>query len=292
MKKLLVTGISGFLGWHIAQHQQKEWEIKGTYHYNKPNLPNIEADQLNLTDLDAVTKYVKEYQPDAILHLAASSKPDICEQNHYTTAINIKATKHLALGCAHLDIPLVFTSTDLVFKGHDVPYVETDLASPILAYGRQKLEAERAVLKAAKGVVARLPLLYGLPENGLGFTSSWYRKLKRGNSIWCFTDEYRTPVSGADAAHGLFLLLEKEVNGIYHLGGKEKVSRYEFAKTMAKCLGFEDSKIKPTTLENVPMPAKRPKEVALNSNKAFTLGYSPKTLEENFEVFKQVSQLN
>ena len=118
-----------------------------------------------------------------------------------------------------------------------MPLVESDLTNPIMAYGRQKVEAEKAVLKVPKGVVARLPLLYGMPDNGLGFTNSWYRKLKRKhNSIWCFTDEYRTPVSGADAAHGLFLLLEKEVNGIYHLGGKEKVSRFEFAKIMAKHL--------------------------------------------------------
>jgi len=286
MKKLLVTGISGFLGWHIAHHNQTDWQVQGVYQNNKPNYPNIPIKPLNLTDNQSVINYLKQYQPDAILHLAANSNPNNCEQNPISNNINVKSTIHLAKWCAKQNIPFIFTSTDLVFDGKNAPYAETDEPNPIMIYGKQKLEAEQEVLKIyPQATVARMPLMYSMPSNGKGFMNAWVKNLKEGKNIYCFTDEYRTAASGSDAAQGLFLLLEKKANGIFHLGGKERLSRFEFATQMATHFGLDKSLILPSLQKDVQMPAKRPADVSLNNNKAITIGYNPKNLIENFELF-------
>lgn len=285
MKKLLVTGISGFLGWHIAHLNQKDWHIHGLYHQNPPDLKNITTHPLNLTDNQVVTAYLNEYQPDAILHLAANSNPNNCEQNPSSNHINVTSSLLLATWSAAQNIPFLFTSTDLVFDGKNAPYAETDPPNPIMIYGKQKLEAEQKILKKhPSAIIARMPLMYGLPSNGVGFMNAWLRNLKEGKKVFCFTDEYRTATFGMDAAHGILLLLTKEVSGIFHLGGKERLSRFEFAQQMATHFGLDKNLIIPSLQKDVKMPAKRPADVSLNSNKAFTLGFSPRILEENLKI--------
>ena len=119
--------------------------------------------------------------------------------------------------------------------------------------------------------IARMPLMYGTPDNGKGFMNAWIRNLKEGKTIGAFTDEYRTAVDGKTAARGLFLLLEKEVNGIWHLGGKERLSRYEFAIRMAKENNLDASLINPVLQKDIKMAAARPADVSLDSSKAFGL---------------------
>lgn len=282
MKKLLITGISGFLGWHIAEHIQSDFELLGIYHKTKPYFKNINLNQLDLTDHQSVTVFLNQNKPDAILHLAANSNPNDCEQNPFSQIINVEVTEHLAKYSATQNIPFLFTSTDLVFDGKNAPYSTTDFPNPIMIYGKQKLEAEQKVLKNyPKAIIARMPLMYGLPKNGLGFMNAWLRNLQAGKNIYCFTDEYRTATFGGDAAQGIFALLKNNANGIFHLGGPERMSRFEFATKMAEHFGLDKNLIIPSLQKEVNMPAKRPADVSLNSNNAFTFGFLPKKLEEN-----------
>ncbi len=285
MKKLLVTGISGFLGWHIAEHVQNDFELLGIYNTTKPNLKNIQLEQLDLTDNQSVTNFLKKYQPDAILHLAANSNPNDCEQNPASQVINVDVTVSLAKYSASQNIPFLFTSTDLVFEGEHAPYYTTDTPNPIMKYGKQKLEAEQKVLKVyPKAIIARMPLMYGLPKNGLGFMNAWLKNLQAGKNIYCFTDEYRTATYGGDAAQGVFALLKNNASGIFHLGGSERMSRFAFANQMAAHFGLDKNLIIPSLQKDVNMPAKRPADVSLVSNKAFTLGFLPNKIAYNLKI--------
>jgi dTDP-4-dehydrorhamnose reductase len=285
MKKILVTGISGFLGWHIAEHLQNDFKLLGIYNKTKPELKNIELEQLNLTDNRSGTSFLNQHQPDAILHLAANSNPNDCEQNPSSQVINVDVTVNLAKYSAAQNIPFIFTSTDLVFDGENAPYSPTDTPNPIMVYGKQKLEAEQKVLKVnPKAIVTRMPLMYGLPKNGLGFMNAWLRNLQAGRNIYCFTDEYRTATFGGDAAQGIFALLKNKASGIFHLGGGERMSRFEFATQMATHFGLDKNLIIPSLQKDVNMPAKRPADVSLDSNKAFTFGFLPKKMTDNLEI--------
>ncbi len=284
MKKLLVTGISGFLGWHIAEHAQSDFQLIGIYNKTKLELKNIQLEQLDLTNQSAVSNFLKKHQPDAILHLAANSNPNYCEQNPLSEIINVKVTEHLASNCAEQNISFLFTSTDLVFDGKNAPYTTTGSPNPIMVYGKQKLEAEQKVLKVfPKAIIARMPLMYGLPKNGLGFMNAWLRNLQAGKNVYCFTDEYRTATFGGDAAQGIFALLNNKAKGIFHLGGLERMSRFEFATQMAEHFGLDKNLIIPSLQKDVNMPAKRPADVSLDSNNTFTFGFVPKKLEDNLE---------
>ncbi|MFK8006102.1 MAG: NAD(P)-dependent oxidoreductase [Saprospiraceae bacterium] len=284
MKKLLITGISGFLGWHIATHLQTDFELIGIYNKTKPEFKNIQLEQLDLTDQSTLSIFLKKHQPDAILHLAANSNPNDCEQNPLSKIINVDVTEYLAQYCADENIPFLFTSTDLIFDGKNAPYTVTNLPNPIMIYGKQKLEAEQRVLKVfPKAIIARMPLMYGLPKNGLGFMNAWLRNLQAGKNVYCFTDEYRTATFAGDAAQGIFALLKNKVSGVFHLGGPERMSRFEFATQMAEHFGLDKNLIIPSLQKDVNMAAKRPADVSLTSNKTFTFGFLPKKVKENLE---------
>ena len=284
MKKLLVTGISGFLGWHVAHHEQEDYELVGSHFQNKPNLKNIPSYAFDLSNEKLTTDILDSLNLDAIIHLAANSNPNNCEQNKSSNNINVEATLILARWSAKRNIPFLFTSTDLVFDGKNPPYDESGATNPIMVYGQQKLEAEQKVLAIyPNAIIARMPLMYGMPANGLGFMNAWVRNLKVGKQVFCFTDEYRTILSGSDAAAGLFLLLEKDKGGIFHLGGKERISRFDFAIRMAEAFNLPKELIIPSLQKDVQMPAKRPADVSFVSEKAFALGFNPSRVEEELE---------
>ena len=94
-----------------------------------------------------------------------------------------------------------------------------------------------------------------------------------------FTDEVRTVVSVSDAAKGLLLALER-ARGIIHLGGRERVSRYQFGLKLAGVLGVAGELLTACTSKDFPMPAPRPADVSLNSEKAYSIGYAPGLIEE------------
>ncbi len=284
MKKLLLTGASGFLGRYILRHIQSDWKIIGTYHENTPKEQG-EFHQINLTQKGRVEALFEQIKPDAVIHTAALSKAALCESNPaFSRQINVEVPRQIAKQCAKANIPLMFTSTDLVFDGKNAPYHETDSPSPLSEYGLQKADAERTILlEYPHSTVCRMPLMYGNLPNTNNFFLDWKHRLENGILLKAFTDEYRTPVHAADAARGLFLLLEKEKTGIWHLGGKASISRYDFAMQMVEVFGFSQANVQALTQAELNLSAPRPADVSMDSSRAFGLGYAPDLPIEIFE---------
>lgn len=288
MKRLLVTGSSGFLGWTVCQVAKETYDVYGTYSTHPVSLPNVSFIKNDLTDFATVKDLFSQVKPDAILHLAAQSKPNFCQVNpQLSQTINVTATLNLARLCAELGIPFVFTSTDLVFSGKNAPYKESDSVSPINIYGQQKAAAEAQILNIyPQGVICRMPLMFGQPSPvANSFIQGFIKTLQSGETLSLFTDEYRTPVSSVTAAKGLLLALEKCQGEIIHLGGKERISRYQFGRLMAEVLALPSDKITPCQQADVKMAAPRPADVSLDSSKAFSLGYQPPSIREELNHF-------
>ncbi|GAB4242817.1 MAG: SDR family oxidoreductase [Stanieria sp.] len=290
MNKLLITGVSGFLGWNIYQLAKNQWQVYGTCysHYNLYSQENIiKAD---LTHLTALKNLFKTVDPSAVIHTAAASKPNFCQTNPLESyKINVTASINLAHLCAEYQIPCLFTSTDLVFDGQNPPYSESDPVSPISYYGEQKVTAEQKMLEIYPATaVCRMPLMFGMPSpTANSFIQGLIDNLQAGKKLNLFTDEFRTPVSGNTAAQGLLLALEQKVSGLLHLGGKERISRYEFGLLLAETMGFSTDLIKPCRQEEVVMAAPRAPDTSLNSSKAFALGYQPPSLQEQLDYFSK-----
>jgi dTDP-4-dehydrorhamnose reductase len=285
MKRLLITGASGFLGWHLCQLAKQEWEIYGTCLSHSIEIPGVKIFKVNLTDFQELQQIFNTIKPAAVIHTAAHSQPNFCQihpQESHT--INVTASCNIAGLCADNSIPCAFTSTDLVFDGLNPPYSETDSVCPVNIYGEQKVIAEAGMLERyPMTAVCRMPLMFGgETPTAKSFIQSFIQTLKEGKELNLFIDEFRTPVSGKTAAKGLLLALEK-VNGIIHLGGKERLSRYDFGLLLAEVFQLSTSGIKACRQQDVKMAAPRPTDVSLDSSQAFALGYQPLSIKEELE---------
>jgi dTDP-4-dehydrorhamnose reductase len=237
---------------------------------------------LDMTNADAIHRAWQQYPPDAVLHTAAMSKANQCEQAPDASyRINVEGTLTLARLCAAAHIPLIFTSTDLVFDGHQPPYGEADRPTPINLYGRHKATAEMHLLQVyPEATVCRLPLLYGAPTaTATGFLQNFLTSVAAGRSLTLFTDEVRTPVAVSDVVQGLFLVLQQGITGRLHLGGPERLNRYELGLKIAQAFNLSSEGLLPGTHDEVELTAPRPKDVSLDSRKAFALGYAPRDVE-------------
>jgi dTDP-4-dehydrorhamnose reductase len=281
MKKLLITGASGFLGWHVCQIAQTHWQVHGTYHRNPVAIPGIQMHGIDLTDDRALRTFLQGLNPDAIIHTAALSQPNACqEQPHLSHSLNVQATWTIADHCAAAQIPYVFTSSEQVFDGNHSPYRERDRPNPLNRYGEHKLAAEMGLLdRYPAATVCRMPLMYGVSPTAPSFIQPFIQRLQSGELLQAFTDEIRTPVSGFDAAQGLLIALEK-VQGIVHLGGQERLSRYEMAQTLIEVLQIENAQIRPCLQADVQMSAPRPKDLSMDSAIAYHLGFHPHHFRE------------
>jgi dTDP-4-dehydrorhamnose reductase len=285
MKRLLITGVSGFLGWHLSQLAKQEWEIYGTYLSHPLEIPGIKILKVNLTNFQELQRIFTNIKPAAVIHTAAHSQPNFCQTHpEEAHAINVMASCNIAGLCADNSIPCVFTSTDLVFDGLNPPYRETDSLSPVNIYGEQKAIAEAGMLERyPMTAVCRMPLMFGAATpTAKSFIQPFIQTLKEGKQLNLFIDEFRTPVSGMTAAKGLLLALEK-VNGIIHLGGKERISRYDFGRVLAEVFQLPTTELKSCRQKDVKMAAARPADVSLDSSKAFALGYEPLSIKKELE---------
>ena len=281
MKKLLITGASGFLGWHLCELAKKEWDVYGTYFSHSLEIPGTKLVKVDLTDFAELKGVFQEIQPSAVIHTAALSQPNYCQTHQEEShSINVTASLNIAGLCADYSIPCVFTSTDLVFDGKKGFYKETDSVNPVNIYGEHKVMAEVGMLERyPQAAICRMPLMFGnATPTAISFLQSFIKTFQEGKELKLFTDEFRTPVNGKTAAEGLLLALE--IQGIIHLGGKERISRYDFGRLLVEIFEIPGAKITASQQKDVKMAAPRASDVSLDSSKAFELGYAPLSLRE------------
>ncbi len=288
MKKLLITGTSGFLGWNISQIAEFDWTVSGTYFAHPLTIPHITLAKVDLTLFRDLKRLFNDVKPNAVIHTAAMTDPNFCQQNRALSHnINTQVPINIAGLCSGLEIPCLFTSSDLVFDGLTPPYSEDDEPSPISFYGEQKALAEAGMKdRYPSTVICRMPLMFGDPGPvAANFIQPMVHAIQSGETINLFADEFRTPVSGRDAAKGLLIALDK-LPGIIHLGGPERISRYEFGKLLSETFRFSNARLNPCRQEDLKMPAPRPPDVSLDSSKARALGFNPKSLKEEMEALR------
>jgi len=290
MRKLIVTGASGFLGWNLCVAAKAEWDVIGIGHSHDISDFPTPLLSLDLCDTNGVASLFDKIRPHAVIHAAAQADPNFCQMHPEQTArINVEASENIARLCARFYATCVFTSTDLVFDGENPPYSETSPLGPVSIYGEQKAEAEQRMLEANEdALVCRLPLMFGdTPLHSKTHLNTLIDNLLKGQAIALFLDEYRSPVSGLDAAKGILRFMGTN-RGILHLGGMQRVSRYDFGLAVSRALGARDACIKPCHQKDVVMMAPRPKDVSLDSSKALALGWAPDSIEKALEKLECV----
>jgi dTDP-4-dehydrorhamnose reductase len=289
--RLLITGVSGFLGWNLVQRlaDREDFDVSGWYHRHAPP-PDIPALEVNLEDADSIRLALERLQPDVVIHAAALSSPAVCEADpDRADRVNTQSTRVLAEWLKPRGGHLIFCSTDLVFDGLHAPYEENDPPVPRHAYARTKRAGEQVTLDLGdQGAVARLSLMYG---DGSPASGSFLRWLDSGfhspEEVSLFSDEYRTALYGPDAADALGSLACQRKSGIWHLGGGERLSRVEFARIYAQIFNLDASRIRPVRQAEVPGPVYRAPDVSFRIAKARqALGFNPRTTVEALQHLK------
>jgi len=222
--RAIITGAAGLIGQYLVKTAPRwapDWHVQ-----------RLARADLDLTDHAAVERTWQSIKPDAVIHCAALSRTKDCEQDpELARRINVEVTAHLAQ--LSQDIPFIFLSSGEVFDGRTGWYGETDEPNPINVYGQTKLEAEQAVLQNPRHTVVRIVLTAGTSEtDDRGFVEEMCRTAKAGKDITLYADEFRCPLPAGVIARVIWALVDLKQQGLYHLGGSERLSRWEIGETL------------------------------------------------------------
>lgn len=284
---ILITGGSGSLGWTLGGLLAPRCKVMASYCSN-PAIPGgTEAVKVDLRDQGTIGQVIDRSQPDVIIHLAAITDPDACEQDpELASRVNLEATSEIALAAGRCGCKLVFASTDLVFDGVRGAYAEDDSPHPVNRYGMSKLRAEQAVLGTCKdSFTFRSSLIYGRRSPSRpNFLSRVLERLAKGERVQLFTDQRRNPILVDDLARALIAAIERDVSGLYHLGGRDVVTRYQFGKLVCRAFGYDEGLLVPIRMQDFTYAAERPLDSTLDITRfTETTGFVPMRLPEALE---------
>lgn len=277
-----MTGASGLLGGRLASLLSGPFHVVAARHAG-PIPSGVESVPLDLLSGASIEAALSSGRPEAVVHSAALADPERCEREpERAAALNEAATRALARHCRLRDIRLVTLSTDLVFPGDRAPWSEADAPRALLAYARTKLGGEVAAVAEHPGAaVLRIALVYGRGHGPRGTaTESIAWALRAGRRLRLYTDQYRTPIDAESVASAIARLLPTSHGGVFHVGGPERVSRYDLGLRTARLLGLDASLIEPVLFADAVGAAPRPADVSLDSGRALReLGWQPRPLD-------------
>ena len=292
--KVLITGANGLLGQHLVKLliESTNYTITATGK-GLSRLPFNATNRFNYVSLDItngveVAAFIAVDRPDIIIHTAAITQVDECEQNPiHCWNTNVTATRFL-LGAAEITgAAFIYISTDFIFDGIAGPYLESDLPGPVNYYGSSKLGAEKSVMEAKlPWCIIRTVLVYGniLVGNRSNMVSWVQNNLSQGKPIQVVSDQWRTPTYVEDLAKGILLAIENKAKGIYHISGEELLTPYDMAMATAAYLALDKKLIEKVTASIFVQAAKRPAKTGFIIDKAKNdLGFRPLSFKEGLE---------
>jgi dTDP-4-dehydrorhamnose reductase len=286
--KLLVTGASGLLGnWTVNLASEKflvtPTDVAEPLHTN--------ALKTDITDADAVRRLFRELGPDVVIHTASETNVDRCEtEKDRSWKINVEGTRNIAEACRETGSKLVYISTDYVFDGEKGLYTEVDSPNPIDFYGLTKLEGERqAQRRCTRIAVLRTSVLYGSHPTKQDFVTWVINKLKEAQAITVVEDHFNTPTLAQNLAAMALEVASRDLQGVFHTSGCERISRYDFARKIAEAFSLDSNLIKPIKMSELKAwIAKRPKDSSLNTAKIQNqLRTKPLSINEGLNKLRQ-----
>lgn len=296
--KIVVTGANGFTGQHVAQYLASKGFQVFALSRGEARLANhdlIHYHSCELTNVSSVNAIINQIKPDWIIHIAAMSKPDECNNDRKNCLLNnVQATIHLGEAATKHHSRFIYFSTDFIF-GENGPHGEDDIAGPLNFYGESKLQAENWVKQhVQRPVIVRPVFIYGpeLPGSRPSFIQWVQKQLLQEKSIKVVNDQKRTPTYVFDICQGLEKIIVGDHEGIFHLAGAEIITPYEMAVEVANCLLLNTQLIEAVDSNTFPEPVKRAKQSGLKIERARTiLNYKPHSFAEGVRKSLLADQL-
>ena len=289
--KLLITGASGLYGSRLAKlAEEKGHQVYSAY--NEHQAPFGIPTRLEISDKMQVGTTFRDAKPEVVVHAATLTDVDKCELNRELAwQINVKGTENIALASKVNDAFVLYISTDYVFSGEKGLYDETDSPNPIDFYGLTKLIAEKHVKTIMTDYcIARPSVIYGAtPAAGKVNFALWVlNNLKKGEKVRALVDQWNSPTLNTSLARMSLEVIEKRLTGVFHLSGATRISRYDFAQSVAQTFNVDGSLIVPSLAKDFSWVAPRPRDSSLNTAKAQQfLKNKPLTIEDALQEMKQ-----
>lgn len=260
MKKILVTGCNGQLGSSLRREIDNDPDIEAVY---------TDYDTLDITDREAVERFLTDHRFDIIVNCAAYTAVDKAESDEIlASALNTGAVGNLGEAAVKTGAKVIHISTDYVFSGQGFrPYEENDEPYPQGIYGRTKLEGEALLTSFCQNaMIIRTAWLYS--EFGKNFVKTMLDLAETRPEINVVADQIGTPTYAGDLATAIYTIIkhEKWIPGIYHFTDEGVASWYDFTKAIFEIAGKE-VKVNPIPTSAYPTPAKRPLYSVLSKSK-------------------------
>lgn len=235
MKKVLVTGAGGFVGARILDQWQGLYELCAFPH-----------DFLAEADESSVEAFIRNETPDVVIHTAALSNTQYCEQNPEASyRANVLLPEWVAKAAVQVGAKLISFSSDQVYAGveQQEPLVETLPLSPFNVYGRHKLEAENRVLaQCPDAVLLRLTWMYDFPGYKLPIRGNLplnLLKVARTCEMMRFSVNDHRGVSYVREVISNLIPAMELPGGVYNFGSGNNYNMYDTAKHFARLLRVE-----------------------------------------------------
>jgi dTDP-4-dehydrorhamnose reductase len=270
---VLLTGASGLLGhWLMSTAPHGTKVIALTHRSRVPGLPEVHAD---LRDAHSTMAAVQEADPALIIHAAYT----------YERAAIVDATEHVVAAAGAVDADVVFISTDAVFGGDGIARDEASPPDPVWEYGRSKAHAERIALeRQGRAAIVRLPLLVSV-DPGDHVVREIRAAAARGETTRWFTDETRQPALAHEVAATIWRIVALDTparDGVWHLAGAERLTRYEIALRVVDRLGLPRDVVEAGL---TPAGAVRPRDIVFTDARARAeVDWSPSPVLSDREI--------
>ncbi|MFH0798365.1 MAG: sugar nucleotide-binding protein [Candidatus Woesearchaeota archaeon] len=262
MKRLLVIGGSGFLGYSILESNKEKYECYGTYLNTVLEIEGVKTIRMDLKKRSEATLLLSAIEPEAIIYAAKLDNES-------------EIVGYLADEAKRLNCRLIFMSSGAVFDGKKGEYKEDDAINPLTEYGKGKAESEKIIKARLKDyAIIRTSYIYGANSRGYDRRiKEMLEAIKSGKPFPRYVNIYKSPIFVDDLAEYIIKVAESDYSGIIHIAG-ERVSAYEFFKRVAGMMSISSQLVHKEKAE-------RESDNSLNCSKAKKLfGFAANRIED------------
>ena len=261
-ENILITGANGQLGNEMKQILNKNLQFNTFF---------TDVDNLDITNLDAIDKFIQANSIDIIINCAAYTAVDLAEDNaELCRKINAEAVENIAKAALKHHARIIHVSTDYVFDGNNNrPYIESDAINPQSVYGKTKAEGEQLLqtILPQDSIIIRTAWLYS--AYGKNFVKTMLSLGRTKDTINVVHDQLGSPTYAKDLANAIYAIIIHDlwIPGIYHFSNEGICSWYDFTQEIHRLAGINTCKVHPITTAEYPVKAKRPMYSVLDKTK-------------------------
>ncbi|MGC9315580.1 MAG: dTDP-4-dehydrorhamnose reductase [bacterium] len=277
-QKIVVTGADGMMGSDVVPILRQKFEVIPT-----------DFPELDVTDIEQVRGFLREKSPDWVIHMAALTDLDFCEENpEIADRVNHMGTRNIAEICVEEDIRLIYISTSGIFSGKNTnPYGEEDIPKPKNVYGVSKYRGEVAVrelISPDRWMILRAGWLFGGGKRDIKFVGKIYKLCHERSELSAVNDIFGSPNYTLDIGRLLMYLISNGNTGVFHVGNNGIATRYDIARAIVRFAGVE-CRVKPVPSTAFPTVAPRPPMEAIRNDSLTAAGFEMRHWEQALKEY-------